>query len=77
MAYIIGSYNQWDKWDRAHSIYTFFIHGIQYAVKEVELSWGLPKLPFQIEDDIPESYHLYEDKDEAIAFAQTLKHLNT
>jgi len=44
MAFIIDSYNKYDAWDRAHSLYKFEINGNWYAIKEVEMSWGLPQL---------------------------------
>ena len=46
MAYIIGTYNRYDTWDRAHSIYKFKINDSWYAVKEVEMVWGLPMLEY-------------------------------
>ena len=45
MAFIIGNYNKYDFWDRTHSRYVFEINGNWYAIKEVGLEWGVPKLP--------------------------------
>jgi hypothetical protein len=42
MAYVIDTYNKYDAWDRTHSLYKFEINGNWYAIKEVEMSWGLP-----------------------------------
>lgn len=44
MAYIISTYNKYDGWDREHSKYKFWVNGVAYAVMEVEMEWGLPKL---------------------------------
>jgi len=49
MAFIVDTYNRFDSWDRAHSVYEFEINGNWYAIKEVELEWGLPKLPLRID----------------------------
>ena len=77
MAYIIGTYNRWDQWDRAHSVYKFCINDNWYAVKEVEMVWGLPALEFRVDqDDAPDSYFIWESKDQAIKFAQEMKSLN-
>ena len=45
MAFIIGTYNKYDSWDRTHAKYKFEINGVWYAVKEIEMEWGIPKLP--------------------------------
>ena len=50
MAYIIGAYNKWDSFDRAHSVYRFKINENWYAVKEIEMKWGLPQLPMRMEE---------------------------
>ena len=77
MAYIIGTYNRYDTWDRAHSIYKFKINDSWYAVKEVEMVWGLPMLEYQVDrDDAPETYHIYEELDEAMEFVNSIKQLN-
>lgn len=49
MAFIVDTYNKFDSWDRAHSVYEFEINGNWYAIKEVELEWGMPKLPLRID----------------------------
>ena len=49
MAFIIDNYNKYDWWDRTHSRHIFEINGNWYAVKEIELEWGKPKLPMRIE----------------------------
>jgi len=45
LAYIIDTYNKYDKWDREHAIYVFEINEVEYAVKYVKMRWGLPQLP--------------------------------
>ena len=77
MAYIIDRYNSWDQWDRQQSIYKFEINEQWYAVKEVELEWGLPQLPIRIDSDQdPSYYHIYGTMEEAIEFAKLMKHIN-
>lgn len=44
MAFIIGSYDKWDRWDREHSVYKFMLNGNWYAIKRVEMEWGVPSL---------------------------------
>lgn len=74
--YLIGEYNKWNKWDRAHTIYKFQINGVEYGVKEVQMEWGLPQLPFSIEDENLDMYHIYDSKEEAIEFAHYMMRLN-
>jgi len=58
MAYIIGPYNKYDTWDRTHATHKFTINGNWFAIKEVEMCWGLPALEYKIADreDAPEMY---------------------
>jgi hypothetical protein len=51
MAFLIGTYNKYDTWDREHARYKFEVNGNWYAVKEVEMEWGLPKLGFRADMD--------------------------
>jgi len=44
LAYIIGAYNKYDRWDREHSVYKFIVRDRWFAIKEVEMEWGLPLL---------------------------------
>ena len=76
MAYIIGAYNKWDSFDRAHSVYRFKINENWYAVKEIEMKWGLPQLPMRMEEQMPESYYIYEELEDAMAFARKIRSLN-
>lgn len=76
MAYIIGAYNKWDSFDRAHSVYKFKINENWYAVKEIEMKWGLPQLPMRMEEQMPESYYIYEQLEDAIEFARKIRSLN-
>ena len=50
MAYIVDTYNKWDSWDRKNTIYRFMINDMPYAIKKVELDWGMPSLPFRMEE---------------------------
>ena len=45
MAFIIDTYNRFNSFDRESARYIFEVNGNMYAVKEVELEWGIPKLP--------------------------------
>jgi hypothetical protein len=45
-----------------------------YAIKEVEMDWGLPSLPGL--EDAPETYHLYNTYEEAATYAYRMKQLN-
>ena len=78
MAYIIDTYNRWDKWDQEHSKYVFCINKQWYAVKEVKLEWGLPQLPMRVQDREPylDMYHIYETYEDAMAFVFLIKSLN-
>ena len=77
MAYIIGNYNKYDAWDRAHTVQTFYINDQIYGIKRVELCWGVPVLGYRVDrDDMGESYYVYSTLEEAQAFVQQLKHLN-
>ena len=77
MAYIIDSYNKYNQWDRAHAVFLFTINDAQYAVKEVEMCWGLPMVAYRVDGkELPESYYIYETQEEAIEFARNLKKLN-
>ena len=77
MAYIIGAYNKYDTWDRTHSVYKFKINDSWYAIKEIEMVWGLPMLEYQVDrDDAPESYHIYESVEEAMEFVEEIRQLN-
>lgn len=77
MAFIIGSYNRWDKWDREHAVYKFKLHDWWYAIKEIDLQWGLPELPMRVDDDdMPESYYIYEKYEDALEYVKQLKEIN-
>ena len=77
MAYIIDTYNDWDQWDRAHSIHTFLIHDTWYAIKEVQLEWGLPILPLRIDSNKrADTYKVYGTKEEALSFILQVRSLN-
>ena len=77
MAYIIGTYNKYDQWDRSHAVQKFEINEQMYAIYEVELVWGLPALKYQVDqEDVPEMYRLYETLEEAQEFVRCIKHFN-
>lgn len=74
MAYIIDTYNKFNKWDRDHSVYIFFLNENAYAIKEVQLEWGLPQIPMPI-DYTPDLslYQIYNTKEDALQFVKTMK----
>ena len=76
-AFIIDTYNKYDSFDREHARYTFEINGTTYAIKEVQLKWGKPKLPLRIGDERDnDPYHIYETYEDALAFVHTMRSLN-
>ena len=77
MAYIIDLYNKWDRWDREHSVYKFQLNERWWAIKEVELEWGLPILPSYTDKDLhPEDYIVYGTQEDAMNFIFNLRQLN-
>ena len=77
MAFIIDSYNRFDVWDRMHSKYIFEINRQKYAIKEVELEWGLPQLPDKVDrEQYPESYFVYNTYQDAMRFVMQMKMIN-
>ena len=78
MAFIIGSYNKYDVWDRTHSRYKFEINGTWYAVKEIEMEWGIPKLPQYVDrENDAQRYHVYDTFEEAMGFVHSVRCANT
>lgn len=45
MAYIIKSYNRYNRWDREHATHIFTINDMPYAIMGVGMDWGLPQVP--------------------------------
>ena len=76
MAYIIDTYNRYDRWDRENSTYIFYFNEQAYAIKRVELVWGKPQLPTRICESAEIPYFIYNTEDEAKAFVQRMKSLN-
>ena len=69
MAYIIGSYNKYDAWDREHRKYTFEVNENWYAIFEVEMEWGVPKLPLRVDrNETAHEYRIYEEYGDALKF---------
>lgn len=77
MAYIIGTYNKYDQWDRSHSVQRFVLNDVLYAIYEVEMVWGLPALKYSVDnDDRADMYCVYERLEDAQAFIRQLKRFN-
>ena len=75
MAFIIDTYNKCDSWDRAHATYIFQQNGAWYAVKAVELEWGIPVLPTRTYDNSTPNYQVYATERDALAFVHQIKQL--
>lgn len=70
--YIIDTYS---KYCPDTIISTFKVNGREYALKEVELNWGVPQLS-SIEEDLEQPYFkLYNTLDEAKEYVRQLKRL--
>ena len=77
MAYIIDTYNRYDKWDREHSLYVFTINEQKYAIKEVMLDWGEPQLPMRLGAyQNPSLYFIFNSYKEAEQYVKYMKSLN-
>ena len=77
MAYIIGTYNRFDSWHRQHQRHQFEINGQWYAIFEIEMDWGLPKLPERIDShDCAQTYHIYDTYQDAMQFVNRVKQMN-
>ena len=77
MAYIIRRYDRYNKWDRDHAHFIFTLNDNPYAIMKVISSSNLPQLPTSIEEDeLPETYRLYETFEEAKSYVTYLKDLN-
>lgn len=76
-AFIIDTYNKFDSFDREHSRYTFEVNGVMYAIKEVYMKWGRPKLPLRIgENRENEPYKVYDTYEEAMKYVHIVRGLN-
>ena len=77
MAFIIESYDKYDIWDRECSKYIFEVNGNWYAIKEVEMEWGIPKLAIRIDRDTDaSSYQVYDTLEDAMRFVQQVRKVN-
>lgn len=79
MAFIIDSYNKYDVWDRQHARKVFEINGNWYAIKEVEMEWGVPQLQELVMRDNREDakrMHVYDTFEGALEFVHKMKQLN-
>ena len=79
MAFIIDSYNKYDVWDRQHARKVFEVNGWWYAIKEVEMDWGLPQLEELIDRDNSldaKQMHVYSTYEDAVRFMLLMKGLN-
>ena len=77
MAFIIDRYNKYEEFDRKHARYVFEINGVEYAIKEVQLKWGRPRLPISMDKEHDqEPYFIYETYEDAMKFVHTIKSLN-
>lgn len=76
-AFIIDTYNRFDQFDREHSRYVFQVNETWYAIKEVYMKWGRPKLPLRLGTEKEnESYKIYDTYKDAMEFVHLMKGLN-
>lgn len=76
MAFVVDLYNKYDRWDREHSVYKFEINGQWYAIKEVEMDWGLPQVGCRVDQDMhPEHYFVYSKYEDALKYVYMMKQL--
>lgn len=70
--FIIDTYNPRNQRDRNCAISTFYVHDVQFAIKEVELDQGgLPILEQVIGKEVPLwVYQVYDSVDAAKAFVK-------
>lgn len=75
--FILDTYNPHGI-DKDSVRYVISINDRQWAIKEVELDWGLPKLNRPIGEEEPDLhvFQLFNTLDEAIAAAKYIKILN-
>lgn len=79
MAFIIESYNRYDSWDRSRAKYVFQVNESWYAVKEVEMEWGIPQLQERVDRDREEEarqMYVYDTYEDAMRFVVQMKQLN-
>ena len=77
MAFVIGLYDKYDVWDREHSVYKFEINGSWYAIKRVEMEWGLPQVGLRVDNnEHPEYYYVYSEYEDALEFVRQMKLVN-
>lgn len=77
MAFIVDCYNRYDAWDREHAVYKFEINENWYAVKKVEMEWGVPHIGYRVDmEGRPELYHVYEKLKDAMEYVRQMKALN-
>ena len=79
MAFIVDRYNRYERWDREHARFVFFINDMQYAVKEVELDWGIPQLQQKVDRDMEQDakqMYVYDTFEKAMEFVRKMKKLN-
>ena len=77
MAYIIKSYNKYDRWDREHATHVFSINDVPYAIMRVDMEWGLPQVPSPMEyEDNLKLYQVYDTEEQAMEFVHLMHSLN-
>lgn len=77
MAFIISTYNKYDIWDRTHSVYKFEVNGNWYAIKKVEMEWGLPQDGYRVDqNNYLKQYQVYDTYENALKFARQMKMMN-
>lgn len=74
MAFIVGTYNKYDSWDREHAKYVFEVNEQWYAIMEVGMEWGLPQVGFRVDQDArPQDYKVYDTYEDAMRFVHAVR----
>lgn len=77
MAFIVDSYNKFSGWDRQHAVYVFKINARPYAIKRIEMEWGVPQIGLRVEDNTrPDLYQIYDTLEDAMQFVRQMKAAN-
>lgn len=74
MAYVIDTYNKYNKFDKENSCYIFTINEKKYAIKKINSIEDLPQ-PIGQEVNI-KVYQIYQNYDDALQYVTNMRHLN-
>ena len=74
--YIIDTYDKYMKQGNEKAVY--WVHGIPYCIREVEMKWGLPVIenPSIEYEESPQIYNIFEDYNAAVKYIKWMQSLN-